>query len=256
MPHPWELGDEQQRWDGYLDPAHFDPEAGQNIMRNLVGATTYEGLREREDHAVGIRAMTLRAHGIPSSYDLDGLKQIHGHLFQDVYAWAGDVRTVDIAKGAPFAYPEDVLRMLSPVAKRIEQTDRLRNVPQSQVASELARIYNVTNQAHPFREGNGRTQREFVTALAAESGHDIDWTKVTGRTNDAASEAGRRGDPAPLSAMFQAITHETPRHRVSRVLDATRTATGRVIGRPTNDLETPPRAGRGRGRGPGPDRER
>ena len=71
------------------------------------------------------------------------------------------------------------------VAETITATDKLRTVPEAEYAGSLARLYHVVNVAHPFREGNGRTQREFITALAAESGHTVDWTRVTGPVNDA-----------------------------------------------------------------------
>ncbi|HET9655329.1 MAG TPA: Fic family protein [Kineosporiaceae bacterium] len=203
---PWEVGDARQRWEGYLDPAHRDPVERQNVLRNLVAATTYGELREREDAAVGMRAMTLRAHNLPGTYDLDGLRSIHRHLFQDVYAWAGDVRTVNISKGgAPFASTDQIEPLMQHVSTVLQSRDLLREVPEAEFPDLLARVYYVVNMAHPFREGNGRTQREFITALAGESGHSIDWTRVHGHVNDAASRRAREGDLEPLKSMFRDI---------------------------------------------------
>lgn len=172
---PWEVGDERQRWEGYLDPEHWDSSVGQGVLRNLVRARDYDELREIEDAAVGMRAMTLRAHGIPGSYDLAGLQQVHRHLFQDVYEWTGDLRTVNIVKAGPGFVPTDQIESLMHlVTARIEETDLLRAVPEPTFTETLARVYNAVNAAHPFREGNGRTQREFITALARESGHTLD----------------------------------------------------------------------------------
>jgi len=109
----------------------------------------------------------MASHGIPATYDLDGLRAIHGHLFQDVYEWAGQVRAVDIAKGEPFLPPEAIGQAMQVVAEAIAATDKLRTVPEPEYAASLARLHHVTNVADPFREGNGRTQREFITALAA-----------------------------------------------------------------------------------------
>lgn len=78
-------------------------------------------------------------------------------------------------------------------------------IPETEYAASLARLYHVVNVAHPFREGNGRTQREFITALAAESGHTVDWTRVTGYVNDVASHRARQGDLGPLIGMFQTV---------------------------------------------------
>jgi len=202
---PWAVGSESQRWDGYLDLNHYDPLVGQGVLRNLVGATTYDELRHREDTFVGYRGATLRAHGIPASYDLAGMQSIHRHLFQDVYGWAGELRTVPIAKGQAFVAPHQIEAGFAQVAELIRDTDRLRTIPLAMYPESLARVYHVVNTIHPFREGNDRTQREFVTSLAREAGYSIDWKSVPGRVNDYASERARTGDLAPMEAMFKQI---------------------------------------------------
>lgn len=204
---PWEAGDEHARWNGYLLPDG-------RTLRNLVGARTPNELRQIEDDLVEARALTLRASGLPSGYDLEGLRSVHRHLFQDVYAWAGDVRTVSIRKGPEgwFARRDQIRPALEQVAEHLRLTDNLRAVDARHVPRDLAQVYNIVNQVHPFREGNGRTQREFVTALARESGHHLDWTRVTrGRDgyeseNDQASRQARVGDPRMLYRMFERIT--------------------------------------------------
>lgn len=164
---------ELDRWNAYLDQTTFDPTTQGPILANLVGADTWAELRDREDAFVAVRAMTLHTHGIPPTYDLDGLRAIHRHLFQDVYAWAGELRTVTTSKCEPFATPEEIASIMSHVADRVEQTRQLRGINEVAVCTELARIHHETNLAHPFRLGNGRTQREFVTALAGVSGHSM-----------------------------------------------------------------------------------
>ncbi len=212
MSRPWETGDEHARWDGYL------LEDGRTL-RNLVGARTPDALRHAEDHLVEARAFTLREHSLPATYDLAGLRAIHRHLFQDVYDWAGDVRTVSIRKSrdgwfAPLDRIEDAMGV---VATYLRDTDNLRTLDAGDVPGALASVYDVINQTHPFREGNGRMQREFVTALARESGHRLDWTQVTlsrpgyESENDQASRLARTGDRGPLRAMFARITTRTDR---------------------------------------------
>ncbi|MEL4506275.1 Fic family protein [Luteococcus sp. H138] len=211
MPAPWEVGDDNAKWVGYLDPAHFDAAVGEYVLRNRVGAATYAKLREKEDVMVARRAMTLRASGLPRSFDLDGLKSIHGHLFQDVYEWAGQVRTVDIAKGHGFfEKPDRIEARLGRVAEGLEAADFFRGMQHTQAARGLAMIYNEVNQAHPFREGNGRTQREFLSAIARVSNRVIDWQRVQGPVNDLASEAARQGDRSLLNDVFHHIVHERP----------------------------------------------
>ena len=208
---PWEVGDHHQRWNGYLDLGHVDPLTGAPILRNLVGATTGDELRQREDTFVGVRALTLRANGIPGSYDLAGLQAIHRHLFQDVYEWAGELRTVGMQKGASaFLAPDEIEPVFVRLAEVIAERDNLRDVQDRDFPKALAVVYGAVNGVHPFREGNGRTQREFVTALARESGRSLDWTLVRGPVNDMASEAARNGDRSGLQHMFEQIVTPAP----------------------------------------------
>ncbi|MDE9363979.1 Fic family protein [Luteipulveratus sp. YIM 133132] len=228
-PVPWTTGTEQERWEGYFDLTTWDPTVGAHVLRNRVGATTWTQLRTREDAAFGVRALTLRTHGLPRAYDLEGLQAIHRHLFQDVYDWAGDLRTVGITKGVPFANVEHIPELMAVVAEGARSHDHLRDLPDERAPEAFASLYHALNTAHPFREGNGRTQREFLTALADESGRFIDWSAVHGRTNDFASEEARRGDMRFLNDMFSGIVTRRPSptpatvpslsERVSRILD-------------------------------------
>ena len=256
---PWQVGTEDQRWAGYLDPAHFDPVVGQNVMRNLVRATSYDELRTREDAAVGMRTTTLHAHGIPSSYDVAGLREIHRHLFQDVYPWAGELRTVNLVKAwEPFAPPDRIEEIVEQVTAAIRDTDLLRRVPDDRYAGALGSVYSVLNVAHPFREGNGRTQREFIAALATESGHAVDWSQIQGHVNDVVSHAARRGDHVPMTAMFEQIVTRTgpalsPGSRLPRAVSASypAPATGATHAAPSAPSRRPYRSpGAGQGQGP------
>lgn len=248
-PRPWEGGDERDRWNGYLDFTRIDGEIGYPILRNLVDANTARELRTREDHFATIRSATMQQLGIPSSYDLDGLQQIHGHLFQDVYEWAGELRTVNISKGAGrFAALEEIEPLMAAVADGLRSTDRLNTISDRDYPEALATVYNSVNTAHPFREGNGRTQRLFIDALAAESGHRLDWTKVHGPANDYASEKARTGDLTYMVRMFREVTSETPEREAKRLLDASRGVA------PPGGTRHP--AAEARRAGPGLDRDR
>lgn len=97
------------------------------------------------------------------------LRAIHKYLFEDIYDFAGEIRTVNIAKGnfrfAPLMYLDAALA----------QIDKM---PQSNF-DEIIEKYVEMNIAHPFREGNGRSMRIWLDAiLKAEIGKVIDWSKV------------------------------------------------------------------------------
>lgn len=101
-----------------------------------------------------------------------GFKAIHRHLFQDVYAWAGQERTYTTGRGpAPFATPENIRPWMEKQFAALKQRGLLRGLPPRDFALGAAELANEINAAHPFIEGNGRTQRTWLRALAAQAGH-------------------------------------------------------------------------------------
>lgn len=213
---PWHAdveSDPVQRWKGYLDDTY-------NLtLRNLLGEQTPDTLRSAEDARVEARMIELDADPARArTFDLDHLRGIHRHLFQDVYPWAGETRTVDLKRpGAPMFVPwEDVEDRWAGVARQVAGAGRMVGLGREEFARAAAGVYNEVNTIHAFREGNGRTQRTWMDHLAAEAGYDFDWLRISGPVNDHASRAAREGDPAPLRAMFEQITTEPPERTVTR----------------------------------------
>ena len=111
-----------------------------------------------------------------SSEDIDTklLKEIHYHLFQDVYDWAGKFRRINISKGTNSFSP---YKKLDCAMKYIDSKIKLlleNNIKTPEyIYKELAKILLDLNHMHPFREGNGRAQREFIRILADAKGYDL-----------------------------------------------------------------------------------
>ncbi len=96
---------------------------------------------------------------------------IHQYLFQDVYEWAGKLRTVNISKdGKPFFDGERFSVAFQYIDSLIAEYRAIRKNKKKELASKLAEILDNVNYLHPFRDGNGRTQREFIRLLALEKG--------------------------------------------------------------------------------------
>lgn len=208
MPHPWDTGDLERNWQGYFIP-------GTEILRNRVGAQTPEALRDAENDLVEARVIELRE--APDllgdrTYDLAYLRAIHLQLFQDVYGWAGDVRTVGIEKGGEsFCPPASISQPMTHVAVEIQRLNRLKNVPHPELAAAVAYLYDYANFAHPFREGNGRSTREFFDLLLSERGAGLDWQKTDLTELHSACHAARaKSDLARLTAMFAKILDDDP----------------------------------------------
>ncbi|MFV8314951.1 Fic/DOC family protein [Mycobacterium sp. 23] len=208
MPHPWDTGDLERNWQGYFIP-------GTSILRNRVGALTPEALRDAENDLVEARVIELRE--APEllgdrTYDLTYLRAIHRQLFQDVYTWAGDVRTVGIEKGGEsFCPPGSISRPMTHVAAEVHRLNQLRDLPEADLPPTVAYLYDYANFAHPFREGNGRSTREFFDLLLSERGAGLDWQKTDlTELHSACHTARAESDLSGLTAMLAKILDDDP----------------------------------------------
>lgn len=180
---------------------------GTGVLRNSVGARTREQLARAEADLVFARTVQLDVTEIVESRDLAELQEIHRHLFQDVYNWAGEVRTVDIRISEEGFLPVVALdRAAGIAATDLKSEHYLRGMPREQFVARLAHHYDQFNYIHPFREGNGRTQRVFWSRVAKAAGWELDWTRVDGQINDDASRvAAEKRDLGPLTEMFEQV---------------------------------------------------
>jgi cell filamentation protein len=199
----------------FLDP-YLDPQTG--ILRNLVGARTRGSLDDAEGSLSFARLVQLMDRPPKPTGDLAELRAIHRHLFQDLYDWAGKIRTVDIRKnvaGAEFFLPSAMIERASVFAAgELHSDDALRGLDRARFIDRLAYHYDQVNYIHPFREGNGRVQRVFWNRVAVAAGWQLDWRPVHGDVNDRASRAASdQRDLGPLRAMFDQIVTPAPQAR-------------------------------------------
>ena len=157
----------------YLDPdfTYTDPQTG--ILRNLADITDREVLIFFESAAVAKRLQELYDNPIKIK-GIESLFAIHRYLFQDIYSWAGKKRIVEISKDGKQFFPtthfENAYRFIDTL---ISDFKNIRRNEKQKLAEKLAEILDNLNYLHPFREGNGRTQREFLRILALEKGLTI-----------------------------------------------------------------------------------
>ena len=141
-------------------------------LENKLGLTNEAELARAEEKISKTKALELYDTGLLDTFAVGtfaGLAAIHRHLFEDVYAFAGQMRTVNIAKGnfrfAPVMY----------LAAALESIDRM----QQTTYDEIIEKYVEMNVAHPFREGNGRSTRIWLDCILKKELHQvIDWSQV------------------------------------------------------------------------------
>jgi cell filamentation protein len=188
-------------------PASSDPYAypGSSVLRNLADLRNAEGLAAFEANAVWARLIQLEASPLPGRFDTAHLKAIHRHIFQDVYDWAGQFRTVDLSKdGHLFARPPYIESALRDLFRQLAGENFLKRATVEDFAERAGFYLTEMNAVHPFREGNGRTQREFLRELAGQAGFAVDWRRVTRDEMTAASrESFATGDSASVVAIMR-----------------------------------------------------
>ena len=166
------------------------------VLRNKLDIRDSDQLNIAERQLVRIRIESGSPRG---SFDLKHLRSIHKHLFQDIYEWAGELRQVDIAKSDWFL-PYDRIEMgVNDVHKRLSKQNFLRGLKKDEFSAQAGHILGDINYAHPFREGNGRTQTQYLKQLCVLAGHPIDLTKLSRDSWIEASIRSTRGDYKPMA---------------------------------------------------------
>jgi len=152
----------------YIDPEYVYTDSETGVLRNKANINDRNLLTAFESIKVGLRLEELLQNPIKIK-NHSSLFEIHKHLFQDVYQWAGLPRTVEISKdGTPFFPRKRFSSAYIYIDTLILAYRSIARGDKQKIAHKLAEILDTVNYLHPFREGNGRTQREFVRLLGLE----------------------------------------------------------------------------------------
>jgi cell filamentation protein len=137
-------------------------------------------------------------------FDFDHLKAIHKHLFQDVYEWAGQIREVDVSKGEThFLHHSLIEQEAKSIFTQLKKENYLKGLDHNDFSKNAGRYLGEINRIHPFREGNWRTQREFINQLGRHNGYDIRWEMVGQKQIIEASIEAGKGNAKPFSTLIR-----------------------------------------------------
>jgi len=154
----------------YLDPDYEYMDKSTGVLYNLADISNQQDLDFFESAAVTKRTKELVDNPLPIK-NSQSLFAIHKYIFQDVYEWAGKKRTVEISKEGNQFFPTNYFdTALEYIDKLIVDYRKCGTADRKELSGRLAIILDAINYLHPFREGNGRTQREFLRVLALEKG--------------------------------------------------------------------------------------
>lgn len=138
--------------------------------------------------------------------DFNFYKNLHKQLFDDLYEWAGTVRNINISKkGTVFCNSDDIERIGKLKFDRLKSLNFLKNTPKDQFLDELTELYHDLNMLHPFREGNGRTLRLFITLLVRNAGHNLNFSECDSDMLMIATIKAAQGDLSMLREVFSDI---------------------------------------------------
>jgi cell filamentation protein len=183
------------RYDSFEYPYCY---LGTSTLKNKLGLQDFDALEAFEHESVSAKGEETLPSG---SFDTAHYRAIHRHLFDAVYDWAGEYRTVRIAKpGAMFCYPEHIAGQMDSLFASLQGPPFTSGESASAFVKAAAGFLAELNAIHPFREGNGRTQLTFLFLLGERAGHPLDMARVRAEPMMAAMVGGFDGDYAGLEA--------------------------------------------------------
>ena len=149
------------------------------VLINKLNIQNAKDLQYYEAKITAAKSLGLRQRGITGNFDKQHFIQIHEYLFEDIYPFAGKLREENIAKGEfRFAMWEYIEEELENLLAKLKKENYLQGLDKMQLAKRLAYYLSELNVLHCFREGNGRTGREFIRQLALKNGYHLNLKKV------------------------------------------------------------------------------
>ena len=172
------------------------------ILRNKLDIRDQEELNNKERSLVSLRISELNQNPIPGNFDFEHLKAINSYLFQDLYEWAGQCRKCEMEKAVIFCLYSNIEFFANSIFTKLQEDNYFINNTYGEKIAKLVDLFADINALHPFREGNGRTQREFIEELAKVNGINLDLTKIGQQTMIHASHQSINGNNSQLLDLF------------------------------------------------------
>lgn len=152
---------------------------GTYVLKNKLNITDEDELKSAERSITSLRTAQFMQNPMEGKLDFNYLKSIHKFIFADIYEWAGMTRTVNISKGNQFCRCEFIEEQMNVIMRKLEKENYLEDLTIEKLSQRLAYYIGEINAIHPFREGNGRSQRLFIECLALHNGFQLDFAKIS-----------------------------------------------------------------------------
>lgn len=182
-----------------------DPYIDENgVLINKKGIKDESELDKVERASSYMKALYLDQNPIKGKFDLKHLQAIHKKLFEDIYPFAGKIRDGYLQKGQQdFTMGYRIVPQAEKLFTQLKNEQFLKKTEPAKIAGRLAYYMGEINAIHPFREGNGRTQRIFIAQLAKEAGFELTFSKATQEEMINASIQAHRCDYKGLESIIE-----------------------------------------------------
>lgn len=179
---------------------------GTTVLMNKLGLKNQEALDKVESVAVALHSAQIEEEQTDAPFTFAFYCNLHKRLFEDLYVWAGEIRTVDLSKQGTSFYPANDLRAIGNAKfDRLIKMNEFRGLDRLRLIDELTDFYNELNMLHPFREGNGRTQRLFFSLLLHRLGYNISFAECDTDKLMMATIYAAQGIMTYLHEFFEAV---------------------------------------------------
>jgi len=190
-------------WNNDADPYLYE---GSTTLKNLFDIKDTSKLEHLEKNLTEINSIEVNKFILNKEINFNLWKAIHRILFKELYTWAGEIRTVQLGKeGAMFAHPENILKQGDKIFNQLAQENYLQGLKEKNLAKRLAYYFGELNALHPFREGNGRTQKLLFSELVRRLGYKLSWKDLSGNDHVIAIKESFWGQNQKLEQAFERI---------------------------------------------------
>lgn len=174
---------------------------GSNVLQNLLNIEDDDELAEAEAELTELAVEEIEFNSPP--YDLDYFQSLHRQVFEDVFEWAGELRSIDMSKGTTrFCTCKRIAPEANKLFQRLADENYFEGYEREAFVAAIAEFYIELNMVHPFREGNGRAQRLLFEHIIINAGFEFDLEGIPQQEWVAANIAGVSCDYEPITALF------------------------------------------------------
>lgn len=174
---------------------------GSSVLINLLGISDDKELQDAELGLTELAALDIDF--APPPYNLDYLCNIHRKVFEDIYVWAGKIRSIDISKGdTRFCNCTRIVAEANKQFQTLANANYFEDDSREELVAHLAELYVELNMTHPFREGNGRAQRILFEHIVINCGYEFSLDNVEEDEWIQANIAGVHCNYEPMKIIF------------------------------------------------------